>query len=176
MLRITINTNAFKLPLTEFNMFTNSSTFFKILVAIDGSEKSIKAVEYAIELANNEKPSVQLIAVTVIELGKLNLSTFLAAPTFGLKELEEKKKQAKEWLSNTEKLIQHKGKNIEFKSCILEDPTLRVSSLIINHAEHENVNLIIVGNRGNKGFKRMLLGSVASDIVTYAHCPVLVVK
>jgi nucleotide-binding universal stress UspA family protein len=106
-------------------MFTDSITFFKILVAIDGSEKSIKAVEYAIELANNEKPNVQLIAVTVIELVKLNLSTFLAAPTFGLEELEEKKKHAKEWLSNTEKLIQQNGKNIEFKSCILEDPTLR---------------------------------------------------
>jgi nucleotide-binding universal stress UspA family protein len=48
--------------------------------------------------------------------------------------------------------------------------------LIINRAESENVNLIVVGNRGRKGFKRMLLGSVASDIVTYAHCPVLVVK
>ncbi|MGI9009799.1 MAG: universal stress protein [Nitrososphaeraceae archaeon] len=59
---------------------------------------------------------------------------------------------------------------------ILENPTLRISSLIINHAESENVDLIVVGNRGRKGFKRMLLGSVASDIVTYAHCPVLVVK
>ena len=157
-------------------MSSENSTFFKILVAIDGSEKSIKAVEYAIAIANNQKPKVQLIAVTVLDLLKLNLSTFIAAPTFGVKDLEEKKKQAKEWLSNIEKLIQQKGKNIEFKSYILEDPTLRVSSLIINHAERENVNLIVVGNRGNKGFKRMLLGSVASDIITYAHCPVLVVK
>ena len=157
-------------------MSSENSTFFKILVAIDGSEKSIKAAEYAIAIAINQKAKVQLIAVTVLDLLKLNLSTFIAAPTFGVKDLEEKKEQAKKWLSSIEKLIQQKGKNIEFKSCILEDPTLRVSSLIINYAEHENVNLIIVGNRGNKGFKRMLLGSVASDIITYAHCPVLVVK
>jgi nucleotide-binding universal stress UspA family protein len=74
------------------------------------------------------------------------------------------------------KLIQQKDENIKVKSYILDDPTLKVSSIIINHAESENVNLIVVGNRGKRGFKRMLLGSVASDIVTYAHCPVLVVK
>ena len=176
MLRKTIYTNDFAYPLGEFNMSTSKSTFFKILVAIDGSEKSMKAAEYAIDIAINQKTNVQLIAVTVIELLKLNLSTFVAAPTFGLEDLEGKRKQAKEWLRNIEKLIQQKGKNIEFKSYILEDPTLRVSSLIINRAESENVNLIVVGNRGRKGFKRMLLGSVASDIVTYAHCPVLVVK
>ena len=158
-------------------MSTDNSTFFKILIAIDGSETSIKAAEYALDyIAINQKQNVQLIAVTVIELVKLNLSTFIAAPTFGLKDLEEKRKQAKESISNIEKLIQQKGKNLEFKSYILEDPTLRVSSLIINQAEMEHVNLIVVGNRGRKGFKRMLLGSVASDIVTYAHCPVLVVK
>ena len=155
-------------------MSTDNNTFFKILIAIDGSEKSMKAAEYAIDnIAINQKTNVQLIVVTVIEL---NLSTFLTAPTFGLEEHEGKRKQAKEWLSNIEKLIQQKDENIKFKSYILDDPTLKVSSIIINHAESENVNLIVVGNRGRRGFKRMLLGSVASDIVTYTHCPVLVVK
>ena len=155
-------------------MSTDNSTFFKILIAIDGSEKSMKAAEYAIDnIAINQKTNVQLIVVTVIEL---NLSTFLTAPTFKLEEHEGKRKQAKEWLSNIEKLIQQKDENIKFTSYILDDPTLKVSSIIINHAESENINLIVVGNRGRRGFKRMLLGSVASDIVTYAHCPVLVVK
>src|SRR5687768_12281952 len=106
-------------------MSTDNSTFFKILIAIDCSEKSLKAAEYAINnIAINQKPNVQLIAVTVIELVKLNLSTFITAPTFGLKDLEDKRNQAKKSLNNIEKLIQQKGKNIEFKSYILEDPTL----------------------------------------------------
>jgi len=158
-------------------MSNSNNKFFKILVAIDGSEESIKASKYVIDnITFNQRANLQFIAVTVIELTKLNISTFIAAPTYGLEDLEKKRKQAQEWLSNIEKLIQHKDKNIKFKSDILEDPTLKVSSIIINYAESENVNLIVVGNRGRHGFKRMLLGSVASDIVTYAHCPVLVVK
>ena len=154
-----------------------NNKFFKILVAIDGSEYSMHAIEYAIDIASNKKTNVQFIVITVIELAKLNLSTFIAAPTYGLEDLEEKRKQAKQWLSKTEKLIQDKGKNIiEFKSDILENPTLKVSSLIIDYAESKKVDLIVVGNRGRHGLKRLLLGSVASDIVTYSHCPVLVVK
>ena len=165
----------------KFNMYNsdnnnNDRTFFKILLAIDGSDQSIKAVNYAIDTAIHQKSNVQVIAITVIELAKLNLSTFIAAPTYGLDDLKEKRKQAKEWLSGIEKLVKDKDKTIEFKSDILENPTLKISSLIIDYAENENVNLIVVGNRGKHGFKRLLLGSVASDIVTFSHCPVLVVK
>ena len=153
-----------------------NNKFFKILIAIDGSQQSINAAEYALDVAINQKANVQFIAITIIELAKLNLSTFLTAPTYGLEELEEKRKQAKQWLSKIEQLVRNKDKNIEFKLNILENPTLKVSSLIIDYAETEKVNLIVVGNRGRQGFKRLLLGSVASDIVTYSHCPVLVVK
>jgi nucleotide-binding universal stress UspA family protein len=47
---------------------------------------------------------------------------------------------------------------------------------IIAYAENESIDLIVVGTRGTTGFKRLLLGSVASGIIAYAHCPVLVVK
>jgi nucleotide-binding universal stress UspA family protein len=54
--------------------------------------------------------------------------------------------------------------------------TSPVPDSIIIYAENENVDLIVVGTRGRSGFKKLLLGSVASKVVTYAHCPVLVVK
>jgi nucleotide-binding universal stress UspA family protein len=34
----------------------------------------------------------------------------------------------------------------------------------------------VIGTRGRSGVRRLLLGSVASGVVTYAHCPVLVIK
>ena len=65
--------------------------------------------------------------------------------------------------------------NIQFKPEII-DPISIVGSSIVDYAERENVDLIVIGTRGRTGFKKMLLGSVASDVVTYAHCPVIVVK
>jgi nucleotide-binding universal stress UspA family protein len=165
-----------KFNISNSNNNNNNRTSFKILLTIDGSDQSIKAVNYALDTAIYQKSNVQMIAITVIELAKLNLSTFIAAPTYGLEDLKEKRIQAKEWLNGIEKLVKDKCKTIEFRSDILENPTLKISSLIIDYAENENVNLIVVGNRGRHGFKRLLLGSVASDIVTFSHCPVLVVK
>ena len=39
-----------------------------------------------------------------------------------------------------------------------------------------NVNLIVLGTRGMSGIKRMLLGSTASGVIIYSHCPVMVIK
>jgi nucleotide-binding universal stress UspA family protein len=65
---------------------------------------------------------------------------------------------------------------VKLKSEIIEDPISRVGSAIVDYAERENVDLIVIGSRGRRGFKKMLLGSVASYVVTYAYCPVMVVK
>ena len=149
--------------------------FSKILVAIDGSEISMRAAVYAIDIVKKNKS--QLIALTVLEIStpRRISSSFITAPTYGLKELEEKRKEAQHWLDKFEKLAA-KENNVKLKSEIIEDPISRVGSAIVGYAERENVDLIVIGSRGRTGFKKMLLGSVASDVVTYAHCPVMVVK
>jgi hypothetical protein len=74
------------------NSSSGNKTFFKMLLTIDGSEQSVQAAEYAIDIAINQKANVQMMAITVIELAKLNLSTFIAAPTYGLEDLKKKGK------------------------------------------------------------------------------------
>jgi nucleotide-binding universal stress UspA family protein len=149
--------------------------FSKILVAIDGSEISMKAAVYAMDIVKKNKS--QLIALTVLDIStpRRISSSFITAPTYGLKELEEKRKEAQQWLDKFEKLAA-KENNVKLKSEIIEDPISRVGSAIVDYAERENVDLIVIGSRGRTGFKKMLLGSVASDVVTYAYCPVMVVK
>jgi nucleotide-binding universal stress UspA family protein len=51
-----------------------------------------------------------------------------------------------------------------------------VDYVLLEYVEKENIDLIIVGTRGRSGFKKLLLGSVASEVVKYAHCPVMVIK
>jgi nucleotide-binding universal stress UspA family protein len=54
--------------------------------------------------------------------------------------------------------------------------TNSVVKTIVEYAEEKNIDLIVIGSKGMSGLKRMLLGSIASGVVTYAECPVLVVK
>jgi nucleotide-binding universal stress UspA family protein len=66
-------------------------------------------------------------------------------------------------------------KNVKVKT----DVVIGISSVvkeIIKYAEKNRIDMIIIGSRGLSGIKKMLLGSVASGVVTYAHCPVLVAK
>ena len=44
---------------------------------------------------------------------------------------------------------------------------------ILQQAEKEHIKLIVIGNRGKSGIKKLLLGNTASGVVTYANCSVL---
>jgi nucleotide-binding universal stress UspA family protein len=58
---------------------------------------------------------------------------------------------------------------------MLASPTSVVPA-IVDYAEKNKVDLIVTGTKGRSGFTKLLLGSVASGIVTYASCPIMVVK
>ncbi len=144
----------------------------KILVAIDGSKPSMDASIQAIDLA--KKFEAQLIAIHVIDPRYSHLETALSPRPGRLKEAVmfaiEKGKQ------NLEKVKQNATeKNVRVSTDIIVGK-MSVANEIVEYAEKEKINIIIIGSRGISVFKRMLLGSVASGVVTYAHCPVFVVK
>jgi nucleotide-binding universal stress UspA family protein len=67
----------------------------------------------------------------------------------------------------------------EKKVSVKTDVIVGITSVvkeIVEYAENNKVDMIVIGSRGMTGFKKMLLGSIASDVVTYSHCPVLVMK
>ena len=62
---------------------------------------------------------------------------------------------------------------------VTTEVVLGISSVvkeIVEYAEKNKIDMIVVGSRGLSGIKKMLLGSVANGVVTYAHCRVLVAK
>ena len=160
----------------------HNDSLSKILVAIDGSEHSMKAAELAIEMAEKGMTSLrtegiesELTALTVLDVTKPRsfLSSFIAAPTYGLRELEQERNAAKQWMD----IVRQKAeaKKVSFKSEIIEG-LISAEATIVNYAESHKVDLIVVGTRGKTGFSKVLLGSVASKIVEYAPCSVVVVK
>ena len=154
-------------------MSEGKQRFSKILVGIDGSAASLDASRYAIAIA--KKYNSQLIAIFVLHLHGIRSvsSTFITAPTYGVTAFEEEKRAAQEWLDRIK--AESHGEGVELDTEIVEGPT-SVEATIVEYAEREGVNLIVIGTRGRTGFKRLLLGSVALGVVTYSHCPVMVVK
>ena len=154
--------------------------FSKILVAIDGSTSSMKAAEFAMtmaEKARNEESGKkgELIALMALDVTKPRsfLSSFIAAPTYGLKELEEERKQAKQWMDKLRQKAE--DKKIPFRSEIVEG-VISAGSAIIDYAKSHSISIVVIGTKGRSGVSKVLLGSVASRVVTHSSCSVIVVK
>ena len=142
----------------------------KILVAVDGSNPSFNAADYAIDLAKSD--DAELIILYIVTL--VPSSQFEYANIGRMKEIEttEKEKAQQEVDKVKQKAIE---KKVSVKTAVLIKYTTVVKE-IVEYAEQMKIDLIVIGSRGMTGLKRMLLGSVASGVVTYSHCPVLVVK
>ena len=163
--------------------------FSKILVAIDGSKESMDAAEYAVAIA--KKHNAALVALHVLpiwfteELRDYPESNGVSgdASITSIKGIKESYRlEAEEnWFNKIRQMSKEKEKEngivttINFSSDVIF-PNKSVVAEIVDYAENNNIDLIVIGTRGRSGLRRLLLGSVASGVVTYAHCPVLVIK
>lgn len=147
----------------------------KILVAVDGSEESMLAADCAIDMAT--KNNAELIALNVIHSQK-----YLYSPSYVWRPvipstitsiIKNQEEEAQRWLAIVrEKAIDNK---IKLRTEIIID-AMSIVGAIVEYAERENIDLLVIGSRGLTGFKKLLVGSVASGVVMYAHCQVMVVK
>jgi nucleotide-binding universal stress UspA family protein len=147
----------------------------KILVGVDGSEYSIKAMRLGVSFA--KKYGARLYIVHVIDFpGFLafsdpSMSRTVESTINSLRSKAEKK--AEELLSNVSSLAL--SENIELEAKVI-DGSSSVAGSITEYAADNKIDLIVVGNRGLGGFKRILVGSVSQQILNHAHCSVLVLK
>ncbi|MDQ3885324.1 MAG: universal stress protein [Thermoproteota archaeon] len=151
--------------------------FTKILVCVDGSESSMRAADYAIEMAEKHESQMISLYVVVSQLGYAYSSGAfgLVTPNTINELLDKSKQEARKWFDEIEKKATARG--IKVKTEMVASPTSIVPA-IVDYAEKNKVDLIITGTKGRRrsGFAKLLLGSVASGVVTYANCPVMVVK
>ncbi len=157
---------------------SSSKKFNKILICIDGSKESFDAADYGINLAklSNSRMVVMHVLPQEIRYAYNDIDTIKpnipATPIKGIVELSKQEVQLK-WFNKILERAKKSDVNIETDIIVA---TKSVSSEIVDYADKFNADLIIVGTRGRSGFKRMLLGSVASEVVKYAGCPVLIIK
>jgi nucleotide-binding universal stress UspA family protein len=155
---------------------SSAASIRKILVAVDGSSASMKALQYAAHLAELEANNAELILVHVVEDVKQGGAIGLQAKYGNVRLVEGFKRARREaafkWLRQIEEAARKKG--IRIKSEVLDGDSK--AEVIIDYASENAIDLIVVGSRGLTGFKRLLLGSVANAIVGNAPCPVMVVR
>jgi len=155
------------------NASAENKKISNMLVAIDGSEHSFQAAEYALELA--KLYGSKLFAVTVTYIPTQDKLTQKQVLDKGLVEDESASAEtsSEKWFDSFLQKADSMGVDVKPE---LINSTRPVDYVILEFAEEQNIDLIVVGTRGRTGFKKLLLGSTATSVVTYAHCPVLVVK
>jgi nucleotide-binding universal stress UspA family protein len=150
--------------------------FLNIVVAIDGSEPSFDAANYAIsiaELYNSQLTALYAVSARVRDDVDSDIPEE-KMPDQIRKIMHEAKIESEPWFKRIRSAIESESL-INFRTKIILS-SVKVSGAIVNYSEDAKADLIVIGTRGRSGFKRLLLGSVATDTVMYAHCPVLVVK
>lgn len=141
--------------------------FKSVLVPVDGSENSIRALEFALKLAKGEK--VQVTALYVVQ------KPAVADPydiSMTAKVIESMEQYGKEVLE----AVKSKAKDMDVKVDTDMSSGYTVANSIVEYARDGGHDLIVMGTRGRSGVERVLLGSVAFGVVTYAKCAVLIVR
>jgi len=135
----------------------------KVLIPIDGSEHSRKALERGLELA--EKQGAEVTIMTV-------------APAAGsildeMRNIQEKLTvEYQAWLDQAKALFAAKGITVK---TVLETGLVPANN-IIRRAEEDKFDRIIMGATGMSGLARILMGSTAGKVVANAPCEVTLVR
>ncbi|HEY7082267.1 MAG TPA: universal stress protein [Nitrososphaeraceae archaeon] len=141
----------------------------KILSAVDGSEASKRAFEYASFLAEKSNASLLLV----------NIADIFERVGSSSKKLEEIAKKIEEGEIDDKSMLR------KFESQAREHGVKDVSTIkqrgniaeeILKIADKEKVDMIVLGSRGLSTAKVFLLGSVSHKVVQHAKCPVTVVR
>ena len=137
----------------------------KVLVPVDGSEYSLKAVETACDLAKAQPFSSLTLMSVGIEMPELEEGRYIA---------DKMKAQAEAALVKAKDLAAGKEPRVKVDTLLATGAS--PAEEIVKVAKDQQIELIVIGSRGLAGKTSSFLGSTASKVVTYSPCSVLVVK
>ncbi len=133
-----------------------------IVVAIDFSNGSLHALDYAIEFANHMKANLMMTWVNK----QIIMDTFNG-------EVNEYKEEA---IKNFEELLEAKKGMLKYGKLTYKLRKGKIYQEIASQARAINAGIIIAGTHGVTGFEEFWIGSNAYKIVSYAPCPVITVR
>ncbi|SDY28613.1 universal stress protein [Tindallia californiensis] len=139
----------------------------KILVAIDGSDMSLKVLTKARQIA--DKFEAEVLVMTVVK--KLRVTNYYTGGELNEQMDKQVENSAKKILESAQEIFQgYKGK----LETILDYGEPAEEILVL--AEREKPDLLIMGSRGLGGFSRVMLGSVSTKVLHHVTCDMLIVR
>jgi nucleotide-binding universal stress UspA family protein len=136
----------------------------KTLIAVDSSEHSKKAVIQTSRFAAKTGVEITLLGVLEDVIRHKEIPDTWA--------YHQREKKALNILENLKKEAEKNGAT-SVKTMTVVGP---IAEEIVRVAEEEDFHYVVVGTKGESGFKRMLMGSVAEKVVKHAHCPVVIIR
>ncbi len=136
----------------------------KVLVAVDGSEFSTRALKLGIELA--EKFSASLVVATVVE------PAYLPPEPYGLAEQVDRARQEDATKILSEASAMARAAKVPVTTRVLSGTA---AEALLQACDELQADLIVIGSRGRRALGRVLLGSVSDRVVHLSKRPVLVV-
>ncbi|NOR48747.1 MAG: universal stress protein [Methanosarcinaceae archaeon] len=144
----------------------SSELYQRILIATDGSEPNKKAVSYGVELARLSGAKVNVAYV-------VDTAAFASVPMDAGWEMMYELLQ-KEGNEAIQQIVDDaKASGIDIEGSLLEG---HPSHEIIEFAQNNEIDVIVLGTLGKGGLDRFLLGSVAEKVTRNSKVPVLVVR
>jgi nucleotide-binding universal stress UspA family protein len=155
------------------NKTTPQPIFKRILVAIDGSENSFSAARVAISLAKKHEAELLIVNALYTPTYWVSYSPTGVPPAYLVELREDEERKAEPLVAKVKGMASAEG--LDARTEILKSVSSVVEAITL-YASDQKVDLIVIGTRGLSGFKKLLIGSVSSGVVTHAHCSVLVVR
>ena len=144
--------------------------FKKILVAIDGSEPSLHALEIATGIALTHDSELTILTVTPYPPPMI---TDDATPEYLPQFQEDLKESYKKMLTKTNKELKQKHPKLKTVPIVMEG---RPARTIVQAARARESDLIVIGSKGTSGVLDWMLGTVSQQIANSCTVPVLIVK
>ncbi|MDY6765242.1 MAG: universal stress protein [Halobacteria archaeon] len=140
--------------------------YSNILIPTDGSEGTHKAVEHAIDIAQRYDAALHVLYV-------VNTSAYstLPADTNWQSVIEALEKEGKRAVKEIEEKVEDSGLKVH-RSIQQGVP----HKTILEYAEENDIDMIVMGTHGKTGIDRLLLGSVTEKVVRSSEIPVLTVR
>ena len=142
----------------------------EIVVGVDGSEESRAALVWAVEEGRLRRAPV--LAIHAWEVPMVPAPTGLVPPSVEVVgDLTELREDAASLVETMVREIAGDAADVEIRPLTVEDKPVRA---LLDAAERNDAQMIVVGSRGHGGFVSLLIGSTSDQVARHATCPVVI--